>query len=698
MIEGETLITLRRIFLVLLGAAIFAACGATEPLSPPRIATLVYVSGNAQQAAIGASLGQPLVVRVQDQAGQPVAGSVVRWVIQTGAGVVTPSQTTTDADGFASTSLRLGTTMGPVQVTAALGETTPVLFTATATSAPAAKLVAISGDNQNAVVATVLPTELVLRVTDAVDNPKANVAVAFIVTSGGGTVNAPSVLTDPDGVARVRWTLGPLSGLQTMIASVPGVAPLTYQATARAGNAEALVVVSGNNQSGPPGAPLPNSLRVRATDHFGNPVAGVTVTWTPAAGSGSVNPAQSTTDAGGLAATQWTLSANGGQKTLVANGAGSNQAFTAGGTVTYQSISAGSRHSCAQGDGGVAYCWGFHGDGQLGIGPAPQGSGPVFSVPQPVGTGAGLLFSQVAAGRFHSCAFTLGGVASCWGINLDGRLGTGNTAAANAPAGVSGARTWKLLSPGQVHSCGLDAAGKAFCWGSNTEGQLGVVGGAVVTPDSAGFTVPVPVRGGLTFATVSAGGLHACGVDVSGGAWCWGNNTWGQLGDGGNTAALSPRAIGTGQSWTAISGGASHSCGIDAAGAGWCWGANASGQLGIGSTTNAAQPVSVMSGGQAYTAISAGQSHTCALTSSNRIYCWGANTKGQLGDGTTTNRTMPILVAGGLTWKAVSAGDTHTCGITTTNVAYCWGDNEFGQLGDGTTIGRVMPVRVAYQP
>jgi hypothetical protein len=99
-----------------------------------------------------------------------------------------------------------------------------------------------------------------------------------------------------------------------------------------------------------------------------------------------------------------------------------------------------------------------------------------------------------------------------------------------------------------------------------------------------------------------------------------------------------------------------------------------------------------------FVAITAGLRHTCALTATGTASCWGANTFGQLGDGSTTTRTSPTAVAGGLSFAYLKAGDLSTCGVTSTGVAYCWGDNENGQLGDGTTTNSPVPVKVAFQP
>lgn len=666
------------------GAMIVAGCTST---TGPRLATLIGVSGSGQSGPLGTTLAQPFVVRVEDQAGTPAEGVTVSWTVVTGGGLVTPNESVTDTDGRTSASLQLGPTTGVNSVTASLGGLQPVVFTATATTAPPAKLFIVAGAGQTGTVATQLPTDLVVKVTNAVDGPTSGVLVTFAVISGGGSLNAGSALTEVNGNATVKWTLGTASGAQSVLASVSGITPVTITATGAAGTADALTILTGNNQAGTPGAPLPDSLRVRLTDRFGNPIGGVTIFWTPNPGDGTVNPATSTTDANGRAATRWTLGSTGGPKTVTATGSGFVRVFSGGGNITYLVLSAGSRHTCSLAVGGVAYCWGYNGDGQLGNGDIPAGSGPVFALPQPSGTTGDLTFAQLLVGRFHSCALTLAGVGYCWGNNIGGRLGFAG--AATSPRLVAGGMTFGRIAPSNLHSCGLDLAGRAFCWGANVDGQLG-------DATNANRSVPTAVTGGMLYSAVSAGGLHTCAIDVGNNGWCWGNNS-GQLGDGTTAASNAPVAVVGGLAMSAISAGYLHSCALNQNGDAYCWGNNASGQLGDGTLGNKSAPT-LVSGGLLFTGIAAGVSHSCGVTAAGALYCWGANAKGQFGDGTTTGRMAPTLVSGGLVFRSVTAGDTHTCAVTTANVAYCWGDNEFGALGDGTLVTRFAPVRVAFQP
>ena len=554
-----------------------------------------------------------------------------------------------------------------------------------------ATLSIVSGSGQTAPTGSTLSAPLVVLVADQNGAPVVGETVTWTVVSGGGIITPPQSTTGNDGHATATLRLGTTAGTNRVEASLGNIQPVEFVATATAaGLPNALLIISGNNQIGSPGAPLPDSLRVLLVDQFGNGVSGVAITWSPATGSGTVSPTTSTTDANGFAATRWTLGNTRGPVTVIASGAGFVQTFTGGGSVIFAVLTAGARHSCGLEQGGVAYCWGYNGDGQLGIGVAPQGSGPIFALPQPTGATGNLTFSQLLDGRFHTCALTLAGVGYCWGNNLDGRVGGGTLGGSVlSPTILSGTTTWTQIAPGNLHTCGLDVAGRPFCWGSNSDGQLG---DGTTTNHTAATALP----GGFVFSAIAGGGLHSCAVTGAGAAWCWGSNAAGQLGNGTTTTSTSPITVFGGLTLSAITTGYGHTCAIDMTGGAYCWGANADGQLGDGSGLSRTVPT-LVSGVVAFSAISAGLNHTCGVSTVGALYCWGRNDKGQLGDGTTSSHLVPTLVTGGLTFRSVSAGDAHTCGVTTANVAYCWGDNQFGQLGDGTLTDRPAPTKVAFQ-
>ncbi len=216
----------------LIAASILAGCEA-DKLAVPRIASIVKVSGDGQTAAAGVTVAQPFVVRLEDQDGAPIQRLEVSFTVSGGAGAtVTPAIDSTDVNGLASATLRLGSVAGTYTVQARHRTLDPVVFTATATAAPPAALVISSGNNQTAARNTTLPLSLRVRVTDAFGNPNPGVTVTFAVTAGGGALSAVTVQADASGFASVNWTLGPSAGAQSVIAFTAGLAPVTFNATA----------------------------------------------------------------------------------------------------------------------------------------------------------------------------------------------------------------------------------------------------------------------------------------------------------------------------------------------------------------------------------------------------------------------------------------------------------------------------------
>ncbi len=355
--------------------------------------------------------------------------------------------------------------------------------------------------------------------------------------------------------------------------------------------------------------------------------------------------------------------------------------------VTFIAVDAGGIHSCGVSTRGAAYCWGFNLWGEVGDGTSifPW----VQTTPAPVV--GGLSFTMIHAGTIHSCGLTTGGAAYCWGTGREGERGDGrDDQTLPTPSPVAGGLTFTMLEAAYYHTCGVTTLGQGYCWGGDAHGELG--DGRTRTFSST----PVPVGGGLTFTTISAGGTHTCGLVPDGAGYCWGEGFDGALGDGSTDYHLvaTPAPVVGGLRFTTISVGGTHTCALTAESAAYCWGHNADGQLGDGSTTSQATPV-LVTGGQRFTTIRTFGDHTCGITPTGAAYCWGANGTGQLGDGTTTSRAMPTLVAGGLTFRAIGPGSGHTCGVTTSGEAYCWGSNGNGELGNGTRTPSPNPVPVA---
>ena len=236
---------------------------------------------------------------------------------------------------------------------------------------------------------------------------------------------------------------------------------------------------------------------------------------------------------------------------------------------------------------------------------------------------------------------------------------------------------WRQVSAGSGHTCGLATDGRAFCWGTQDLGRLG--NGVAVEPPpddpvlGPGVRVPVPVSGGLTFESISAGSIHTCGVVTDGRAFCWGGGD-GALGNGSTDGSAVPVEVTGGLTFASVSAASGYTCGVTTAGEAYCWGSsNGDGRLGNGSTTDSSVPL-LVSGGLTFESISA-DVRTCGVTTTAEAYCWGSGQTGALGNGSTNDSSVPVPVSGGLMFASVSVGGEATCGLTTVNERYCWGNH-----------------------
>ena len=348
-------------------------------------------------------------------------------------------------------------------------------------------------------------------------------------------------------------------------------------------------------------------------------------------------------------------------------------------------IATGGNHTCAVTTAGAAMCWGYNYRGEIG-----DGSTTDRATPTPVsGLGSGV--SAIAAGGSTTCAITAEGAALCWGYNASGQLGDGTMTDRAIPAPVSGLGSGVAsISTSGSHTCAVTTAGAALCWGNNVSGQLG-------DNTQTRRLTPVPVFGlDAGIASIVTGGNHTCALTTEGTALCWGLNSSGQLGDNTTTTRTTPVTVfSLDKGVSVISTFNSHTCAVTSEGAAKCWGFNGNAQLGDGTTANRRAPGVVAGLDSGVSAIAAGSSHTCALTTDGGAMCWGNNSYGKLGDGTTTTQVTPIAVSGLSSEVAsIALGGSHSCAVTTVGAVKCWGRNSFGQLGDNSTTHRLTPVDV----
>ena len=364
------------------------------------------------------------------------------------------------------------------------------------------------------------------------------------------------------------------------------------------------------------------------------------------------------------------------------------QAYTivVGGAVLHVTqIAAGGYHTCAVTTSGGAKCWGYNYNGQLGNNSTTQSKVPV----DVFGLTSGV--ASLKGGDSHTCAVTTSGGAKCWGYNANGQLGNNSTTQSKVPVDVFGLTSGVAsLGAGYSHTCAVTASGGAKCWGYNTYGQLG----------NNSFTdskVPVDVFG-LTsgVASLGAGRSHTCAVTTSGGAKCWGYNSYGQLGNNSTFDSLVPVDVfGLTSGVASLEVGSHNACAVTVSGGAKCWGYNGNGQLGNNSTIDSLVPADVYGLTSGVASLEMGGYHTCAVTVSGGAKCWGYNANGQLGNNSTTQSSVPVDVSGLTSGTALLAGGAlHTCAVTTSGGAKCWGHNGSGQLGDGTQNDKGTPTNV----
>ncbi len=384
--------------------------------------------------------------------------------------------------------------------------------------------------------------------------------------------------------------------------------------------------------------------------------------------------------------------------------------FVEGTQPEYASVVAGLRHTCALDVAGYAYCWGFNGQGELGVPPGADvglrpepltrelrfvalaaggsftcgltdatdvycwGWPPWGLLPRPTRLGTEVAFRRIASGSSHVCGVALDDSILCWGRGSEGQLGNGRVGAdadEDLPVAVAGPVGAGLVSGGATSSCALDAVGATWCWGAHDAGQLGL--GAVDPGPCSSDGTPFPcvasatrVQGAPPLVDLSAGAFHVCGVDADGGLTCWGDDGDGQIADmaGAEVCSWAPPA------------GVDRPC--------------------------SRVPVSVRTGDRSLVRVYSGGFHSCGLTADGSAYCWGADFLGQLGFGGGPVPDGPLPVYGDLRWRELALGQAHSCGVTLDGEAYCWGDGQFHQLGSGTELSptpvRVLPVSHGLDP
>ncbi len=434
--------------------------------------------------------------------------------------------------------------------------------------------------------------------------------------------------------------------------------------------------------------------------------------------------------------------------------------------VTWKAVVAGYRHTLALKTDGTLWAWGINDYGQLGSSNPDFGN---LSVPEQFQTN--FTFEAVTGGFFHSLALLSDGTIRAyglasslnlldvhavslsyehnaalradgtlwtWGSNSAGQLGNGTFASTDQPQVIQPSQRWQAVAAGYFHTVAVREDGTLWAWGNNASGQLGIGVFAYPLLPNPRINTPQLVGTNNTWRAVAAGYIHALALQADGTLWAWGNSADGQLGNGAFSETRIPQSIQSTQKWRAISAGASHTVASRADGSVWMWGENSFGQLGNGTfADDPSYGVDAPQSGETgveWRTVAAGALHTAALRADGRLYTWGYNWSGQLGNGTftstntpqpiqtnktwqsiatgwyhtagiqadgtlwawgshgdamTTNVPQPIL--SNFTWRSVAAGGAHTLAIRADGTLWAWGYNQHGQLGDGTFVSTDTP-------
>ncbi len=366
--------------------------------------------------------------------------------------------------------------------------------------------------------------------------------------------------------------------------------------------------------------------------------------------------------------------------------------FTTVADRAFSMVSAGVAHTCALTGRGTPLCWGNNRSGELGR--ASRDSQPN---PNPEAVAGGLDFVHISAGQDYTCGVDPLGQGWCWGLISTPLMAEPFSVA--VPRRIGDAPRLQSIHTSfyreanldiEVH-CGLAEDGRPYCWGQWPD--------SIVLRDNRisyhfGLADDEPILfDGQPYTALSVGADYACGIRQQGGGFCWGANLAGQLALA-DTIGYSPTPVSVGSQYASISAGAQHVCAVDPVGRAFCWGNGRHGQLGIGLDTNAFQPQELV-GAPRFVTVAAGSVHTCALDGEGRAYCWGRNGDGQAGADPAEGWVLaPRALSTDVRFRSLSAGDAHTCGLSTDYSVYCWGGNWHGQLGDGTTRVSHTPVPV----
>lgn len=519
-------------------------------------------------------------------------------------------------------------------------------------------------------------------------------AVAIVtVTPGtqsvpvGGTASLTATIKASDGATlsgrTVSWsTSAPATATVSggVVTGVSAGGPVTITATSegKSGSAQVTVTavpvatidVTASTTTLSPGTTVQLAAVTKAAG--GAVLTGRAVTWkTSSDAIGTVSPSGLFTAIGA------------GTLTVTATSEGVSGAIELTVTSSVRSLALGTQNSCALKVDGTVLCWGRGDEGGVGDQANVDRSTPSI-------VGGNLRFRSLTGSHGRTCGITTEGVLYCWGSNNNLGLGLGSDAVpsfVNVPTPSADTVTnFTSVSSSQGGSlCALTTGGIRWCWGDNDNLELG-------NGLSVDVGRPLIVAPPL-FTMIAMGNWHGCALADGGVPWCWGGNANGAMGDSSFVNSSVPRRVSDGHVFSTIVSLQDATCALKSEGTVWCWGSNDFGMSGDGTVGGRRYSPRMVPNAPAFVQLDGHGQYACGRTAAGDVYCWGRNTQGQLGDGTTTNRSVPTKVVGSHVFLQIATGTVHSCGIASDGV-YCWGANTRGILGDGTVTPRLVPTRV----
>lgn len=347
-------------------------------------------------------------------------------------------------------------------------------------------------------------------------------------------------------------------------------------------------------------------------------------------------------------------------------------------TLTWKTVSVGERATYAIASDDTGWVWGQNVHGQLGLGFIPD-----QHTPQRLGTGT---WVKLSAGYNFACGLQPDGRLRCWGQNAAGQIGDGSTGSSPTPAPVGQDEIidWVDVATGEAHTCARRASGQVSCWGSNARGQL------VSDLTRTQRTLPTPITMDGAWTTLALGDAHTCLLDDQAQLWCAGFAGSGALGVADDGSRREPSLVE--RVWNSVTTGTNTTCGITSASELACWGSGEIGQIGDGTRFDRATPLTIPG---SWSGVSTGGNNTCGIRATTEMSCWGSNTGGRLGNGSDVDSLTPTLVSGGRSYAEVAvANGGHVCARATDEKLYCWGRNDHGQVGQSPGSAASTPTEL----